>query len=759
MDGDRPLTRIEDDRLGFTPVAEHLASTLVDQAAKDGIVIGVEGRWGSGKSTLINLTIDALRRHGHAAPEIVMFSPWLVGDRDTLLKTLFDDLAAAAIKIDPIDSAIDAEGGWPAWFPKRLRRFRDDRHWKLKQKAKLKEQLGKKLEAFGAVAGVMGKVAKAAGAAGIPAADAVGEALTRGREATSSFISSGSLTKRKSELVAALRQLSRRIVVFVDDLDRLEPSEASEVLRLIRAVADFPNVIYVLSYDPDVVGSTLQKAVQVDDGRAFLEKIVQVSFRVPRPEAFDLRRWFQTEVEGLLFAEPERRTLAGDQQRGLRARLAQAINLQGGKYLETPRDVIRALNALRLHAIPVRDHVDLADMVWLQLVRIGNSKLYEWVEYYLTEVAAVRNGAHLSDDERTEIGNRLNEILVEEGGDVDVALIELGRILPGVGSGLGYAQQDQHRVFNNLGDHTMHAFVVGRRLGSPQHYRYYFAFVQPAGSLRDEEVQIFIASAQESPENAAQIFGEYARSARPQGGTMADVLIDRIAAVADRIPAEAIPGILIAFAQNMDDIALSSRDGDFGQHRAWAPAERAVSLLLRRTSGAARAACINVLFSQGRALGWLTSILRGEIFAHGYFGDRAEPQDQWLLTAEEFKQVLDIMLARFRSSSPNELLRVPNLMSLLYGWQQGAQNDEARRWVEAQTADDAGLLAFLPRARAWVASDQVYYPLRRQDLENFLDYSDAVARLQRLAIDPNIPRQDRDTATEMLEAVRQGERD
>ena len=66
------------------------------------------------------------------------------------------------------------------------------------------------------------------------------------------------------------------------------------MLRLIRAVADFPDVIYVLSYDPHVVASVLKKAVQVDDGAAFLEKIVQINIRVPRPEAFDLRSWSQS---------------------------------------------------------------------------------------------------------------------------------------------------------------------------------------------------------------------------------------------------------------------------------------------------------------------------------------------------------------------------------------------------------------------------------------------------------------------------------
>src|ERR1700733_7561335 len=102
MDADRPLASREKDRLGFAPIAERLAKAIAEQRSPSGFVFGIEGRWGSGKTTLINFTIEALRKLGSKAPEIVTFSPWLVGDREELLASLFDELASAAIKIDPI---------------------------------------------------------------------------------------------------------------------------------------------------------------------------------------------------------------------------------------------------------------------------------------------------------------------------------------------------------------------------------------------------------------------------------------------------------------------------------------------------------------------------------------------------------------------------------------------------------------------------------------------------------------------------------
>ncbi len=299
MDGDRPVTRREEDRLGFTPIADQLARAIVNLPAAQGFVFGIEGKWGSGKTTLINLTIDALTAYGPQAPEIVNFSPWLVGDRDELLQTLFDELAIAAVKIDPIGpSGINSRDRVSLW-EKMWGQQDGNAHWRLKEKQRIKNSLGSKLRAFGAVAGALGKFARAADALGVPVAGFAGSVIERGGEAAQSLLTSKSASKRKSELVDALKVLTRRIIVFVDDLDRLEPREASEVLRLIRAVADFPNIIYVLSYDPAVVAQILSTGIQVDDGAAFLEKIVQVSFRVPRPEAFDLRRWFQAEVRKL----------------------------------------------------------------------------------------------------------------------------------------------------------------------------------------------------------------------------------------------------------------------------------------------------------------------------------------------------------------------------------------------------------------------------------------------------------------------------
>jgi len=609
------------------------------------------------------------------------------------------------------------------------------------------------------VAGGFSKLVKATSSAGVPYAEPASAALERAGEVAKGLFSSTSLAKRKSEIVDALRLLSRRIIVFVDDLDRLEPREASEMLRLIRAVADFPNVIYVLSCDTDALAKTLQKSVQVDDGRAYLEKIIQVSFRVPRPEAFDLRRWFQDQI-GALFANalPQ----SADPQRPPNQRLANAIDVHGGRYLQTPRDVVRAINALRLHAIPVIGNIDIADMVWLQLVRLGNPTLYAWIEEYLTETSALYHGAGITDNSAERMGRRLDDILTQEGVDLDRARFDLRQLLPGISPQLGFgADRDARRVYNNLRREAYHELIVERRLGSPEHYRLYFAFAQPSGALGDDQVAAFIELAQRDVDAVVRMFADLAGRNRPQGGVMAEVLVERLLAAIDQVPATAVPGIFASLAATLDAAALSTRDGAFGQHRAWGSAERAVELLLRKVPDEQRAECIRRIFDDGRSLGWITSILRSEIFAHGHYGDRTEPPENRLLNAVEFEQARTTMLRRFAVTPPADLMNVPNLVSLLYGWKQASGNDDARTWVEANTRADDGLLAFLARARGWLSSsdDGIQYPLNRRDLSNFLDYDAAVRRVRAIAEDIQAAPERRQTAQELLLAFQQGQGD
>ena len=81
-----------------------------------------------------------------------------------------------------------------------------------------------------------------------------------------------------------------RLVIFIDDLDRLEPRKAVELLEVLKNFLDCENCVFVLAIDYDVVckgvaakygeggnGAMLDKR----KGKDFFDKIIQVPFKMP----------------------------------------------------------------------------------------------------------------------------------------------------------------------------------------------------------------------------------------------------------------------------------------------------------------------------------------------------------------------------------------------------------------------------------------------------------------------------------------------
>ena len=81
-----------------------------------------------------------------------------------------------------------------------------------------------------------------------------------------------------------------RVVIFIDDLDRLNPGKAVELLEVLKLFLDCKNCVFVLAIDYDVVcrgvdikyGSLADdKAESTEKGKSFFDKIIQVPFKMP----------------------------------------------------------------------------------------------------------------------------------------------------------------------------------------------------------------------------------------------------------------------------------------------------------------------------------------------------------------------------------------------------------------------------------------------------------------------------------------------
>lgn len=230
---DNPITEPEDDALGRTKPAESFANQLLALDSAEGVVVGVLGPWGSGKTSFVNLARKQLKQAGISVLE---FNPWMFSGADQLVQAFFVELSA-----------------------------------QLKLRRDLAE-IGRLVEDYGETF---------SGLAWLPL---VGPWIERGRAASKVL---AKLLQRKKEGIRgrqekvreALSKLSNPIVVVLDDIDRLTTPEIRDVFKLVRLTANFPKVIYLLAFDRMRVEQAL--AEQGIPGRDYLEKILQIGVDLP----------------------------------------------------------------------------------------------------------------------------------------------------------------------------------------------------------------------------------------------------------------------------------------------------------------------------------------------------------------------------------------------------------------------------------------------------------------------------------------------
>ena len=168
------------------------------------------------------------------------------------------------------------------------------------------------------------------------------------------------LHSQRERLLEQLEKLDVPVVILIDELDRVDDREIRLVAQLVRSVVDFPNVSYVLAYDEIRVIEALgggRKPGEIDRGRSYLEKIVQL--QIPLPIAFDdeIRALFLSELRQLapLLGLPEN----WECENGFQALLD--ILVPG--VIRTPRDVKRVVGPFHVLEGMVRGEVDWIDLL------------------------------------------------------------------------------------------------------------------------------------------------------------------------------------------------------------------------------------------------------------------------------------------------------------------------------------------------------------------------------------------------------------
>ena len=178
------------------------------------------------------------------------------------------------------------------------------------------------------------------------------------------------ITEKKDKVEEALVKLEQRIIVFIDDMDRLFPNEVFEMIRIIKAVGELPNIGYVLAWDAAYIEEALKKG-EVAYSTSYLDKIVQVRLKLPVLSQSARVRLFNTAYDALP-AEAKNSNLQVDENL-----LPYLYHSSLNKLLDQPRDISKLFNLVQIMEPKLRGNVVLADIIGLAAISHFASPVYD----------------------------------------------------------------------------------------------------------------------------------------------------------------------------------------------------------------------------------------------------------------------------------------------------------------------------------------------------------------------------------------------
>ena len=627
LSDDKPLTCSEHDKLRFGRTADRLAAVFLENSLNQGFVVGVEGAWGSGKSSLVNLALKKLECQ-KGGPHVVRFAPWLIGSRKELLAQLFVELEPVILRATPECKKEKTEE-------------------LLKKYARLAAKGGEKLAKIFANFESTRVVANTA------------EKVLREVAKVAEEYSEQSIGDINGRLRENLKSVTRPILVFVDDLDRLDPGDVIEVFRLVKAVADFPNVAYILAYDPEVVANNVKSELRVPDGNYYLEKVVQASFEVPSPAINNLRDWLKKEIADLIDIDA-----LSSYARG---RFDRVFSRWGSEYLRTPRDVVRVLNAIKLYYVPVKDRVDPADMVFLQIIRVKDSGLFRLIKRYIVDWSELSTGGSIAEERLKQHGEEFFEAIKLEGTRSDSFIDSL---------------RELHGLDWRHGGPTSKRVDEEKRLVSPKFHSYYFSFDRPSYDVSDSELEQFLLDCETDTDKAVSTFRAMILHRDSQAGSRVLLLFDRLIELSGPVSAVRVGGLFKVLGEEIEKLLAcgssllpSFLNGD---------CNGVFGVIVKIKESDEKAKILDQLFSSSKSFAWLTGIIRSLTLANGE-RDREEPENSKLLSEIEFRKCAEIFSQRLSSAEPDELLELDYFLPLMYAWHQCGYPDDTREWIREQT--------------------------------------------------------------------------
>ena len=663
---DEPIRSIKNDLLSRGRLLKVIAGHILATDGLESVVIGLNAPWGAGKSSFLNLLEERLAFDGPGSekastkhPTIIRFNPWHFGNVEQLVRMFFSELALGI-----------GSGG------------------------ETKKKIGELLNTVGSIVSAVGSIA--------PPAKVVGSLM---QGSGNVLKSEKSLHETKADLNQLLKKLDQRVVIFVDDIDRLEPDVTKLLFRMVRLNANLPNVIYVLAFDRLVVERNLDDKNGIR-GRDYLEKIIQVSFDIPESEPATIRDILFTEMN-MVLESLETRSL--DEHRW-----GELFHSGFKEHFRTIRHVKRFANGLRLTLPPVAQEVDLVDFLAIELFRVFHPEIYGEVVRGKDMLAF--NGIGEQDQLPAERIKQWTESLCSKAspGFKDPVRSLLRQLFPP----LAIAYTNVYR------DPSDAQWRTNCRVCSPDVFDKFFLLAVPVGDVSQVEMTAFVEGLADSSKTVATLRGAL------QSGK-ARRLLERLEDFIGDLPVEHVAPLLKLMLDFGDAFQFEQR-GMFDLGDGFQVMRIIYQSVHHIAAEQDRCKLLLTLIKTGKSLGIVVRMI-----------SLLQPNDEpnKLLTDRgQWAKLRDTALARIRSENTDGTLwqRV-QLPDILIRWSTWDNKSDVRAAVAAHVESDAQLLCFIRRfvrkSHILGGTDRVprsYRRIEKSDFEGILDLTGVARRLRKM---------------------------
>lgn len=327
---------IDGDTLNRKNFAENLAENIKNYFKRNKVnnclTIGLMGEWGSGKTSILNMTKDYLK---DPKIKIIEFNPWLYSSYNQLVGQFFDEL---------------------------INGFADDRDSSLRNYLKEYKLKVNKLNLLKNIA--------IAGASSLN--PAIGDFAERELK-----LDSEEKNLKNIKINIDGQFADRKVVCIIDDLDRLSKDEIAEMFKLIKIMADFKNIVYLVAFDKEFVANALGNDY---GGERYIEKIINVPLNVPHIDYSELRDCLVNHIKRVSREYKKNLDLM---------RLNKFLDFEPDKrgkkfgilYLfKNMRDINRFINILEFNLELVIEEVNLVDFIVITAIQVFHSEIYDKIK-------------------------------------------------------------------------------------------------------------------------------------------------------------------------------------------------------------------------------------------------------------------------------------------------------------------------------------------------------------------------------------------